>query len=83
MWNTFGGGKESDPVYDYLLDQAGIPDDLYELLSPVLATLSRDDQRWFAEAEKQGVFYESLMYWYEAIAPNIKETFVFAMEQSA
>ncbi len=80
VWNTFGGGTESDPVYNYLLDQAGLSDDLYTLLSPVLATLSTDDQQWFAEAEKHGVFYESIMYWYEAIVADIKETFVFAME---
>jgi len=80
VWNTFGGGEESDPLYDYLIDQAGIPDDFYELLSPVLKTLSSDDQRWFAAAEKNGVFYETISYWYEAIAADIKETFVFAME---
>ncbi len=83
VWNTFGGGEESDPVYAYLLAQTGIPDDLYTILTPVIATLREDDQRWFAASANNNAFYESIMYWYEAIAADIKETFVFSMEQSA
>jgi hypothetical protein len=78
VWNTFGGGVESDPLYFYLMDQAGIPDDLYELLSPVIETLSTDDQRWFKASAKNDAFLESIMYWYEAIAAKVKETLVFA-----
>ncbi len=70
VWDTVGGEVESDTAFTNLLTQLGIPDDLYTILAPVIATLREDDQRWFAASANNNAFYESIMYWYEAVRPE-------------
>jgi hypothetical protein len=81
VWYTFGGGGDSDAAFTDLLAQLGIPDDLYTILSPVIATLSKDDQRWFAASAKNNTFYESIMYWYEAIRAEVTGAYVLEMSK--
>jgi hypothetical protein len=80
VWYTFGGGVESDAAFTNLLAQLGIPDDLYAILSPVIATLPEDDQHWFADAANNNAFYESILYWYEAITAEITGAYVLEMD---
>ncbi len=76
VWFMFGGEVASDEAFTSILLYVGIPDDLSAILSPVIATLSKEDQRWFQEAAKNNAFYESIAYWYEAITADVQDVFV-------
>ncbi len=76
VWFMFGGEVASDEAFTSILTYVGIPDDLYAILSPVIATLDEEDQRWFQESAKNNAFYESIAYWYEAITADVNDVFV-------